>query len=139
MFQACTIFLQTSINFNMVLNQGQCENMRKEKLIQELTDISSIFVNYINTKLSCPLACNELNVMNSWQSIYKFHSELQQCKRFNSHLLTKVTQLRRNAVTNLQYNKREAIESNLVHADITRCFDRKHLQGIATNRSKCYS
>ena len=36
----------------MVLTQSQYENMSKEELIQELTDIKSSFVNDINTKLS---------------------------------------------------------------------------------------
>ena len=36
----------------MVLTRSQYENMSKEELIQELTDISSSFVNDINTKLS---------------------------------------------------------------------------------------
>ena len=36
----------------MVLTRSQYENMSKEELIQELTDINSSFVNYINTKLS---------------------------------------------------------------------------------------
>ena len=69
----------------MVLTRSQYENMTKEELIQELTDINFSFVNDIN-------------------------SELQQCKKFNSHLLTRI-QLQRNAVTNSQYNRRETIES----------------------------
>ena len=48
-----------------------------------------------------------------------FHSELQHCKKFNSHLLTTITQLRRNAVTNLQYSKRETTELYLVPVGIT--------------------
>ena len=36
----------------MALTQSQYENMSKEELIQELTDINSSFVNDINTKLS---------------------------------------------------------------------------------------
>ena len=36
----------------MVLTRSQYENMSKEELIQELTDINSSFVNGINTKLS---------------------------------------------------------------------------------------
>ena len=36
----------------MVLTRSQYENMIKEELIQELTDINSSFLNDINTKLS---------------------------------------------------------------------------------------
>ena len=36
----------------MVLTRSQYENMSKEELIQELTDINSSFVNDINTKLT---------------------------------------------------------------------------------------
>ena len=36
----------------MVLTRTQYEHMSKEKLIQELTDINSSFVNDINAKLT---------------------------------------------------------------------------------------
>ena len=36
----------------MVLTRSQYENMSKEELIQELTDINSSFVNDINTTVS---------------------------------------------------------------------------------------
>ena len=36
----------------MVLTRSQYENMSKEELIQELTNINSSFVNDINAKLS---------------------------------------------------------------------------------------
>ena len=36
----------------MVLTQIQYENMSKEELIQELTNINSSFVNNINVKLT---------------------------------------------------------------------------------------
>ena len=36
----------------MVLTQSQYENMSKEELIQELTDIYSSFVNIINVKIT---------------------------------------------------------------------------------------
>ena len=36
----------------MVLTRSQYENMNKEELIQELTNINSSFVNDINAKLS---------------------------------------------------------------------------------------
>ena len=99
----------------MVLTRSQYENMSKEELIQELTDINSSFVNDINTKLS-----NLEEKFNEFVSKYdKVNSELQQCKKINSHLLTRVVQLGRNAVASSQYSRRETIELNPVAADIT--------------------
>ena len=89
--------------------------MSKEKLIQELTDVNSSFVNDIKTKLS-----NLEGTFNNFLSKYdNVNSELEQCKKFNSHLLTRIIQLQRNAVTNSQYSKRETMELNPVPADIT--------------------
>ena len=48
----------------------------------------------------------------------KVYSELQQCKSFNSHLLTRIIQLERNAVTNSQYSRRETTELNPLPAEI---------------------
>ena len=89
--------------------------MSKEELIGELADIRSSFVNDITMKLSNLL---KTNLMNSCQNIM-VHSELQQCKKFNFHLLTRTIQLEHNAVTNSQYSRRETIELNPVLADIT--------------------
>ena len=73
----------------MVLTRSQYENMSKEELIQELTDINSSFVNDINTKLT-----DLSEKFNDFTSKYdKVYSELQQCKSFNSHLLTRIIQL----------------------------------------------
>ena len=59
------------------MTRSQYENMSKEELIQELTDISSSFVNGINTKLS-----NLEEKLNEFMSKYdKVNSELQQCKK----------------------------------------------------------
>ena len=56
---------------------------------------------------------------NEFPSKYdKVCSELQQCKSYNSHLLTRIIQLERNAVTNSQYSRRETIELNPVPAEI---------------------
>ena len=86
----------------MVLTRSQCENISKEKLIQESTDINSSFANDISTKLS-----NPSEKSNKFLSkCDKVHSELQQCKNFNSHLLTRITQLERNVVTNSYYSRR---------------------------------
>ena len=98
----------------MVLTRSQYENMSKEELIQELTDINSSFVNDINTKLT-----DLSEKFNDFTSKYdKVYSELQQCKSFNSHLLTRIIQLERSAVTNSQYSRRETIELNPVPAEI---------------------
>ena len=78
----------------MVLTQSQYENMSKKDLIQELTDINSSFVNHINAKVTY---LSER--FNEFTSKYdKVYSELQQCKSFNSHLLTRIIQLERNAL-----------------------------------------
>ena len=85
----------------MVLTRSQYENMSKEELTQELTDINSSFVNDISAKLT-----DLSERFNEFISKYdKVYSELQQCKSFNSHLLTRIIQLERNAVTNSQYSR----------------------------------
>ena len=72
--------------------------MSKEELIQELTDINTSFINDINAKLS-----NLDEKFNDFLSKYdNVNSELQQCKKFNFHLLTRIIQLACNAVTNSQ-------------------------------------
>ena len=87
--------------------------MSEEELIQELTDINSSFGNDINAKLTdLPERFNEFTLKSD------VYSELQLCKSFNSHLLTRIIQLERNAVTNSQYSRREAIELNPVPAEI---------------------
>ena len=99
----------------MVLTWSRYENMSKEELIQELTDINSSFINDINMKLS-----NLEEKFNDFLSKYdKVNSELQQCKKFNSHLLTRIIQLEHNAVTDSQYSRRETLELNPVPANIT--------------------
>ena len=98
----------------MVLTRSQYENISKEELIQELTKTNSSFVNDINAKLT-----DLSDRFNEFTSKYdKVYSELQQCKSYNSHLLTRIIQLERNAVTNSQYSRRETIELNLVPAEI---------------------
>ena len=98
----------------MVLTRSQYKNMSKEELIQELTNINSSFVNDINAKLS-----DLSNRFNEFTSKYdKVFSELQQCKSYNSHLLTRLIQLERNVVTNSQYSRQEKIELNPVPAEI---------------------
>ena len=88
--------------------------MSKEELIQELTNIKSSFVNNINAKLA-----DLSDRFNEFPSKYeKVYSELQQCKSYNSYLLTRIIQLERNAVTNSQCIRRETIELNPVPAEI---------------------
>ena len=88
--------------------------MSKEELIQELTNINSSFVNDINAKLT-----DLSDRFNEFTSKYdKVYSELQQCKSCNSHLLTRIIQFDRNAVTNSQYSRRETIELNPAPAEI---------------------
>ena len=61
----------------MVLPRSQYENMSKEELIQELTDINSSFINDINTKLG-----NLEEKLNDFLPKYdNLNSELQQCKK----------------------------------------------------------
>ena len=85
----------------MVLTRSKYENMSKEELIQELADINLSFVNDINAKLT-----DLSERFNKFTSKYnKVYSELQQCKSFNSQLLTRINQLERNAVTNSQYSR----------------------------------
>ena len=98
----------------MVLTRSQYENLSKEELIQELSDINSSFANDINAKLT-----GLSEKFNEFTSKYdKVYSELQQCESFNSHLLNRIIQLERNAVTNSQYSRRETIEVNPVPAEI---------------------
>ena len=80
----------------MALTRSQYENMTKEELIQELTDLNSSFVNDINAKLTDFLEkFDELTLKYD-----KVYSKMQQCKSCNSHLLPRIIQLERNAVAN---------------------------------------
>ena len=82
--------------------------MNKEELIQELPNINSSFVNDINAKLT-----DLSDRFNEFTSKYdKDYSELQQCRSYSSHLLTRIIQLEHSAVTNSQYSRRETIELN---------------------------
>ena len=98
----------------MVLTQSQYENMSKEELIQGLTDINSSFVNGINMKMR-----NLEKKFNEFLSKYdEVKLELQQCKKFNSHLLARIIQLERNVVTHSQNSRRETIELNITKDDL---------------------
>ena len=98
----------------MILTRSQYENISKEELIQELTNINSSFVNDINAKLT-----DLSDRVNKFTSKYgKFYSELQQCKSYNSHLCTRIIQMERNTVTSSQYSRQETTELNPVPAEI---------------------
>ena len=59
-------------------------------------------------------------IFNEFLSKYnKVHSELQEYKKFNSHLLARIIQWERNAVTNYQNKRKETINLYPVPADIT--------------------
>ena len=95
----------------MVLTRIQYKNMTKKELIQESTGINSSFLSSFQFNLS--------EKFNKFTLKYdKVCSELQQCKSFNSHLLTRIIQLECNAVTNSQCSRRETIELNPVPAEI---------------------
>ena len=98
----------------MVITRSQYENISREELIQELSDINSSFVNDINAKLT-GLSKKFNEFTSKYDNVY---SELQQCESFNSHLRNRIIQLECNAVTNSQYIRRETIEVNLVLTEI---------------------
>ena len=86
----------------MFLTRSQYENVSKEELIQELTNINPSFVSEINAKLT-----DLSDRFNKFTSKYdKVYSELQQCKSYNSYLLTRIIQLEHNVFTNSQYSRR---------------------------------
>ena len=63
----------------MVLTRSQYEDMSKEELIQELSDIKSSFINGINAKLA-----GLLETFNEFTSKYdNVYLESQHCKSFN--------------------------------------------------------
>ena len=70
----------------MVLTRSQFENMSKEELIQEFANINSSFVNNKNAKLTD--LCDRFDEFTS--KCDKVFPELQQCKSYNSHLLTRI-------------------------------------------------
>ena len=98
----------------MVLTRSQYKNMSKEELIQQLININLSFFNDINAKLTD--LCDRFSEFTSKYD--KVYFELQQCKSYNSHVLTRIIQLERIAVTNSQYSRRETIELNPVLAEI---------------------
>ena len=98
----------------IVLTQSQYQNLSKEELIQELTDINSSSANDINAKLM-DLSEKFTKFTSKYDKVY---SELQQCKSFNSHLFSTIIQLEGNTVTNSHYSRRETNKLNPVSAEI---------------------
>ena len=79
-----------------------------------MTDINSSFVNDRYAKL--PDLSEKFNKFTSKYD--KVYSAWKQCKSFNSHLLNRIIQLERNAVTNSQYSRRNTLELNPVRGEI---------------------
>ena len=93
----------------MVLTHSQYENMSKEELIEQLNSHDDIAA-----KLP------ELNKrFDEFPEKYEaLHSELKISQNCNSLLLERVYQLEHNAVSNLQYHRRETLEINPVPSAI---------------------
>ena len=89
----------------MVFTRSQAENMSRDELVEELLKLLDV-----STKLS------ELTEkFNDFVSKHdKIYPELQISRNCNNHLLQRIIQLERNAVTNSQYYRREIIEINPV-------------------------
>ena len=87
----------------MVFTRSQTKNMSRDELVEELFKLLDV-----SAKLS------ELTEkFNDFVSKHdKIYSELRISRNCNNHLLQRITQLERNAVTNSQYHKRETIEIN---------------------------
>lgn len=69
---------------------------------------------------------NLLEKFGEFSKYDKVYSEMEQCEKFNSHLLTRIIQVGVNAVTNYQYSRREVIELTPVPADtIEDVFEKK--------------
>ena len=89
----------------IVYTRSQTENISRDELVEELLKLSDV-----SSKLS------ELTEkFNDFMSKHdKVYSELQISRNCNNHLLQRIIQLERNAVTNSQYHRRETIEINPV-------------------------
>ena len=89
----------------MVFTRSQTENMSRDKLVEEPLKLSDV-----SSKLS------ELTEkFNDFVSKHdKIYSELQISRNCNNHLLQRIIQLERNAMTNSQYHRKETIEINPV-------------------------
>ena len=89
----------------MVRTRSQYENMSKEELIEQLVSHDDIVA-----KLS-----EVTKRFDEFSDKYEtLHSELKITQNCNSLLLERVYQLKRNAVSNSQYHRRETSEINPV-------------------------
>ena len=97
----------------MVRTRSQLENLSKDELTDEVLSLEN-FKNDINVKFS------ELNDrFNDFEAKYEMvNSNLSITTRCNDLLLERITQLERNNLNNVQYNRRETFEINPVPSDI---------------------
>ena len=89
----------------MVFIRGQTENMSRDELVEELPKLLDVS--------SKPSELTEMfnNFVLKHDKVY---SKLQISRNWYNHLLQKIIQLERNAVTNSRYHRRETLEKNLV-------------------------
>ena len=89
----------------MVFIRGQTENMSRDELVEELSKLLDVS--------SKPSELTE--IFNNFVLKHdKVYSKLQISRNWYNHLLQKIIQLERNAVTNSRYHRRETLEKNLV-------------------------
>ena len=89
----------------MVFIRGQTENMSRDELVKELSKLLDVS--------SKPSELTE--IFNNFVLKHdKVYSKLQISRNWYNHLLQKIIQLERNAVTNSRYHRRETLEKNLV-------------------------
>ena len=89
----------------MVFIRGQTENMSRDELVEELPKLLDVS--------SKPSELTE--IFNNFVLKHdKVYSKLQISRNWYNHLLQKIIQLERNAVTNSRYHRRETLEKNLV-------------------------
>ena len=94
----------------MVRARSQLENLSKEELIEELMTVDDI-----TSKIS--------DLTNRFDDFLRrfevVSSDLAITKNCNRLLTERVVQLKRNAVTNVQYHRRESVELNPVPPSIS--------------------
>ena len=89
----------------MVFIRGQTENMSRDELVEELPKLLDVS--------SKPSELTE--IFNNFVLKHdKVYSKLQISRNWYNHLLQKIIQLERNAVTNSRYHRRETLEKNPV-------------------------
>ena len=89
----------------MVFTRSQMKKISRDELVEELPILSDV-----SSKLS-----ELIEKFNDFVSKHdKVYSELQISGNCSNHLLQRIIQLEKNAVTNSQYHRREAFEVNPV-------------------------